>query len=181
MKRLVGLLVLVITFVGCAPAITSVDVSKNFVLVVGEQRIEPNATGSYGIGTEQYSLQLSLDQTFISYTLTNKTSETIKILFDESAIIQPSGQSSRALPGNASYTTRNDAQPPVTIPGSAKNSGVLFPSDNISFEGGTYGRGLVIGNMFNFPLTSSTTVGLLLTLEISGTKQELNVQFVGQP
>ena len=73
------------------------------------------------------------------FTLTNKTSHSIKIEWDEAVYVNESGMSQRVMHSGVKYIDRNNPQPPTTIVRNATISDLILPSDNVYYVSGQYG------------------------------------------
>lgn len=73
------------------------------------------------------------------FFLTNKTSHSIKIIWDEAVYVDESGMSKRIMHSGVKYIDRNNPQPPTTIVRGATISDIVLPTDNVYYVSGQYG------------------------------------------
>lgn len=74
-----------------------------------------------------------------SFTLSNKTGNTIKIIWDEAALVDQNGFSHRVIHSGVKYTDRNNQQQPSIVIRKGTIQDFVFPSDNIEYVEGQYG------------------------------------------
>ena len=75
----------------------------------------------------------------ISFILTNKTSHSIKILWDEAAYVDENGVSHRVMHSGVKYIDRNNPQPPTVVVRKGTVSDLVFPTDYVYYASGKYG------------------------------------------
>lgn len=75
----------------------------------------------------------------ISFSLKNKTTYSIKIIWDETAFVDTAGASHRVIHAGVKYSQRNNPQPPSVIVRSGTFSDIVVPSDYISYTRGIFG------------------------------------------
>lgn len=73
------------------------------------------------------------------FVLTNKTSHSVKINWDEAVYVDQSGRSKRVIHSGVKYVDRNSPQPPTVIVRGATISDMVFPADSIYYVSGQYG------------------------------------------
>ncbi|NUP55824.1 MAG: hypothetical protein HOQ19_08330 [Gemmatimonadaceae bacterium] len=78
-------------------------------------------------------------QTGFSVRIENKTSHTIKIIWDDAAIVDPTGQSARIMHVGVKYVDRNNSQPPTVIVARGHIYDELSPTDKVYMSTGLYG------------------------------------------
>lgn len=74
-----------------------------------------------------------------NFVLTNKTSHSIKINWDEAVYVDESGMSKRVIHSGVKYVDRSNPQPLTVVARGATISDMVFPSDNIYYVSGQYG------------------------------------------
>ena len=135
-----------------------------------------NAKGRYGeqkIATlqEEDSTKYSFEDDLIrvlwtatpeqlDFDLTNKTSHSIRIIWDKAVYVDEKGNSQRIMHSGVKYTDRNNPQPPTTVAKGATVSDLLFPAENVDWVGGPYG-GWQIKPLFPTSSTSGSPEDLL--------------------
>jgi hypothetical protein len=74
-----------------------------------------------------------------SFILKNKTNHSIKIVWDEAALVDEKGESHRVVHSGVKYIDRNNPQPLSVIVRGGTISDIIISSDNIYYESGEYG------------------------------------------
>lgn len=115
----------------------------------------------------------------------NKTDHSMKINWDDAAIVPFDGRSMRVVNGSATFATRTQPQPPTVIVRKGRITDMVLPVDNWTFS--TYGGTSIEPFMPDLPYTAAQasttldgyerqyvgkTVQLLLPLEIEGITNE---------
>ncbi len=77
--------------------------------------------------------------TQFSFSLTNKSDHSIRIIWDEVAYVNENGLSQRVFHSGVKYTDRNNSQPPTIIVKGASIDDLIMPTDNVYFVSGQYG------------------------------------------
>lgn len=170
-------LVLLFALTACMPGVVydPAGGARAFTMIVEGQAI--GAQGStFTYRSNDFDIDFELLQDRIRFVLVNNTTSTMRLVWDNSAIVLPDGSSSRVLSGNVSWATRNDPQAPGVIPSNAKLSDTMIPQSKLGFRTHLY-----IDPMFTWPLQTRTVIRLVISLEIEGERRDLEVQFVGQP
>ena len=73
------------------------------------------------------------------FQLTNKSSHTIKLNWDDMSYVSTSGQVQRVMHSGVKYMEKNNSQPATTVPRGATISDLLLPTDNVYYVSGQYG------------------------------------------
>lgn len=126
--------------------------------------------------------------TQFNFSLQNKTDNSIKIIWDEAAYIDPSGSTGRIMHSGVKYTDRNSSQPPTVIVRGAKIDDVIIPTENVYFVSGQYGGWREKPLFVNYAMSQSDldaitssnvgkTVRILLPIEIKGVVNEYLFNF----
>ena len=74
------------------------------------------------------------------FLLKNKTSHSIKVIWDDAGYVDESGMSKRVLHKGVKYADRNNPQPPTIVVRGAIISDIVFPTDNVEYVSGRYGH-----------------------------------------
>lgn len=74
--------------------------------------------------------------TLIPFSIKNKTSQPMQILWDSSAFVDPSRESCRIIHSGVKLINKESSQPPTVIASNAKISDTIVPSDNITWASG---------------------------------------------
>jgi hypothetical protein len=168
MKKIIGcgvlLALLLLVHLGCASSAIKVNM------------VEPSGCSDLVCTTEKYQITFSPLTSYsqgISFSLQNKSAEPILIIWDESAFIDASGQSSRIIHSGVRLIERDAPQAPsIVVPGTSLSDSAI-PSSNIYFIPGQYG-GWQTRPLF-FQASNDTlqgkTVGIYLMLKIGDLKQ----------
>lgn len=75
----------------------------------------------------------------LAFFLTNKSDNSIQIIWDEAAFVDYDGSTGRVIHSGVKYIDRNNSQPPTIIPKNAKVDDIVVPTDNIYYQEGQYG------------------------------------------
>jgi len=88
---------------------------QQFTLAVKDAVVTP-LESSYKVEAEDFTLAVTMRDTGFAIILSNKTDSNLTVNYDRSAA-SVRGLSSRIIPGNASWMTRNSSQPPsIALP-----------------------------------------------------------------
>ena len=195
--KMVCLSAIVLLFVSVLPGCATMDTVRYDIGLSAVERPE-NAKKRYGeqrIGTlqEEDTTKYSFEDDLIRivwmvtpeelvFDLTNKTDHSMKIIWDKAVYTDEKGNSKRVTHSGVKYTDRNKSQPPTTVAKDTAVSDLVFPAENVDYEGGPYG-GWRIKPLFPTSSTSGTaedllakakkyvgkSVQVLLPLEVEGT------------
>ncbi|MBQ6955749.1 MAG: hypothetical protein IJP80_03955 [Bacteroidales bacterium] len=73
------------------------------------------------------------------FQLTNKSSHSIKLNWDDMSYVSVGGQVQRVMHSGVKYMEKNNSQPATTVPRGATISDLLLPTDNVYYVSGQYG------------------------------------------
>lgn len=96
--------------------------------------------------TQTFSLVASLGKSGILIVIHNNSSEKIKILWDETLIVDPQGTTHRTLHEGVRYVARYESQPPTIILPSQSHADIIQSADTLHYHPGTYSSGYLYGN-----------------------------------
>lgn len=88
---------------------------------------------------EKIDASFTVGRKSISFTIKNKTDDVMKIIWDESSIVQ-FGKTHKVMHSGVKYIDRNGAQTPSVIPPHASIDDIALPSDNVYYREGTYSQ-----------------------------------------
>lgn len=190
MKRLLYLALLSLP-VACAPAPTNVvnvvntterayDPSlggKQFTMSVDGQEIRSNGGGVFNYTDDAVEYQVELGQKSFVINVVNSSKSTVKIIWDESAIVLSDGEATRIVTTKKNWSNRNDPTSPSIIPSGAKLTEELMPLKLLSMSNGKY----YYDNMFKYPIKSKTSFRFVLTVQYGENKKEKQFIFTGSP
>ena len=77
--------------------------------------------------------------TQIGFDLTNKSDQTLKIIWDDAAFISQSNESSRIFHVGIKYTDRENPQPPTSVYKKTTLSDLIAPTSYTRYVSGQYG------------------------------------------
>jgi hypothetical protein len=173
--KMVCLSAIVLLFVSVLPGCATMDTVRYDMGLSAVERPE-NAKKRYGeqrIGTlqEEDTTKYSFEDDLIRivwmaspeelvFDLTNKTNHSMKIIWDKAVYVDEKGNSKRVTHSGVKYADRNKSQPPTTVAKDATVSDLVFPAENVDYEGGPYG-GWRIEPLFPTSSTSGTPEDLL--------------------
>ncbi len=75
----------------------------------------------------------------INFSLTNKTSHSIKIIWDDAVYVDVNGISHRVMHSGVKYIDRNNPQTPTIIVRNGSIEDLVVPTDNVFYLSGQYG------------------------------------------
>ncbi len=170
MKRFLVLFLGIITLVwveSCMPLPQTNDSVK-----LSAKLIAPIASDSLIYNDDNVGLVFAFSNKEIAFILRNNTESTIKVLWDESAVVID-GMTQRIGHKNIKYADMASSHPPTVIPPLASTSDVLIPIENINYNTTV---GWVTKNMFE-KSKGFYRVGVLLGLSIDGKLKEYYFKF----
>lgn len=88
---------------------------------------------------QSISILWTLSDKELFFDLTNNSDGTIKIIWDDAAYIDPTGQTNKVFHNGVKYTDRNSSLPSTSIIKGAKLTDIVAPSDYAYFLSGQYG------------------------------------------
>lgn len=149
MKRLILIILLPLLLSSCYSyrgvyhvGLTEVEKPKDSTVRFGESTIVPvkDETGTkYSYSDEAIEVVWLFLEDRIAFTITNKTDNSMKIVWDEVVFIDEKGQSNRVFHSGVKYIDRNSSQPPTVVVRGATVSDVIIPTDNAVYTSGQYG------------------------------------------
>ncbi|MEX2326315.1 MAG: hypothetical protein WD558_01165 [Pseudomonadales bacterium] len=147
MKKLIALLVVAFFVAGCVPThYVRYDIGLKEVERPSDAKKrygEPKIVQFEEEGKTKYSFEdgmlkivwLPISSQF-GFFLTNKTSHSIKIVWDEAVYVDESGVSKRVMHSGVKYIDRNNPQPFTTVARGATISDIVLPTDNVYYLSG---------------------------------------------
>lgn len=192
--RHIGILALVFVFASCTT--TKYILNGNYRLSTvennGTNSITTVKTATYA--DEMIGATMSVGESSIMVKLSNKTSSSMKILWDEASFVDPSGNVHRVIHGDVKIMDIGKAQIPTVVPKGKQYVGELVLEDSVEWVPGTsrYDHGywkhapLIKGVTFDkeSEALSSTIkfspVLLLLPVEVDGQRYEYTFNFVSR-
>ena len=134
--------------------------------------------GSFIYEGDDYDIDIKLRREGVNVGLVNKSDNIIRINLDNSAFVLRDGTTTRPLSGELSYADRNTAQPAIVVPSSATSSIYALPQSNLYFS--EY-SGSSFLDLFEWPPTTTVTFRLVLSADVGGETEEIDIAFVGNP
>jgi hypothetical protein len=104
----------------------------------GEQKIittQEEGEDKYVFEDEMVKILWLPEPDAIHFHLTNKTTHSIKIIWDEAAYVDVNGNSRRVMHSGVKYIDRTNPQPPTTVVRNGSIKDLIFPTDNVYFSG----------------------------------------------
>jgi len=148
MKKLLALLTILICVSGCAHR-------ANYDINLAQVERPSDAKERYGESTiikfeEEGKTKYSFEDEMLKivwlptaerfhFVISNKTSHSIRIIWDEAVYVDENGTSKRIMHQGVKYSERNNPQPPTTIVRGATVSDSIIPTDNVRYVRGRYG------------------------------------------
>jgi len=195
LKREFGFVLSLLLFTGCMSFsgtytfnMTDVERPENSTEQYGDFTTTVNEDG--GIVYEDSLIKCAWvvgTQNF-AFTLENKTTNSIKIIWDECAYINENGSTGRIMHTGVKYTDKNASQPPSVVVRGARIDDIILPTDNVYYISGQYGGWRTKPLFTNrattqaeLDVTTKNTVGknvrILMPLEIKGVTNEYVFNF----
>lgn len=153
----------------------------------GEQKIttvEEEGVSKYCFEDEMVRiLWLPTVNSFISFTITNKTDHSIRIIWDEAVYVDVSGGSHKVMHAGVKYMDRYNAQLPSVVVRKGWLSDIILPVDNVYYvDSGGWKESPLLPNVEKY---IGKTIQVLLPLEIEGIVHEyifvFNIDRAGMP
>lgn len=145
---LMGIIVLSV-LMGCASVQAQYDIELQEVERpaqakerYGEQRIattQEAGVNKYVFEDEMVKVLWLPTTDAVHFSLINKTSHSIKIIWDEAAYVDISGSSHRVMHYGVKYIDRNNPQPPTIVVRNGSIEDLVFPTENVYYSSGKYG------------------------------------------
>jgi hypothetical protein len=106
------------------------------------------------------------------FSLTNKTKNSIKVVWNEASIVDENNLVSKVVHKGVKYMDANNTQPPTTIPSGASISELVAPTNRIKYSDGWYQQSIIASNRSNDINVVGKTIKVLLPIEIAGVVNE---------
>lgn len=100
--------------------------------------ISPKGQSNTTYETDSLSIRFAISTDGIGFSMKNKISEPIKIIWNEASYVDIRGSSNKVIHSGIEYSERNRSIPPTTIPPKASTEQVVLPSSNITTIGGEW-------------------------------------------
>ena len=145
--------------------------------------------GGQSFQNDMILIKWSSTPTSLDFDLQNKTSKTIKIIWEEAVYINEKGESNRIMHKGVKYIDRSQSMPPTVVVRGSTVSETCVPVDNVRYSGGQYGSGWVESPLFNTMAWTTTesqrlrslivgkTVSVLLPIQSEGVTKEYIFNF----
>jgi hypothetical protein len=185
------------------PASPDLSISGSYDIVLNEVERPENTKERYGEstiitleeeGTTKYSYEDELirivwlpGSTKFSFLLENKSTHSIRIIWDEAVYVDKDGSSGRVMHSGVKYSERNNSQPPTVIVKNSNITDIIVPSDYVYYD-----RYWTTNDLFPTYAASKEkleemnqkyigkTVKILLPLQIQDTVNEYLFSFIIQ-
>lgn len=179
MKRFGFILVavLVVVMPGCATK----DVRWNTTL------LSPPESKGTAFSDEKIDIDFSIKESGIAFTLKNKTSQGLKVDWDQLALVMPDGASKRAIHEGVRLMEKSAAQAPAFVAPKSTLTDYLIPAENVYFDSERWRytplcspyitpRAGTTGGVKRFDpsLCEGKTYGVYFPMEIEGSRKEYN-------
>ena len=138
-------------------------------------------------------INFSINQREISFALRNMSTNTLKIVWDETLYIVDE-ITGKVMHSGIKYTDKEMFQPPSVIPKGTVHSDVIVPTDNVYYKDGIYGLNVSIAGGWEkrelFPQTvpesnqdnmisklKGSEFSIYMPIQVKGVTQEYNFRF----
>lgn len=132
-----ALAVFAFLFVACATNKFGTKYKYDYGLIKNDSSVDSSSVMTFTDDKIDASFAVGLKS--ISFTIKNKTDDAMKIIWDESSIVQ-FGKTHKVMHSGVKYIDRNGAQTPSIIPAHASIDDIVLPTDNIYYLEGTYSQ-----------------------------------------
>lgn len=142
--------------------------------------IKPEIGNTLLYSDENLSIQYRIVSDSITFQLTNKTNNPIKVDWNQISFIDSTGLAQRIMHTGVKYNNANEYQQPSIVPPLAKIEDQLIPTKNIWFEKGEYGGWRTNPLFPEGPIAEKlvgSTFGVFFPLEINGQIVNYNFTF----
>lgn len=130
--------------------LSSVESPANAKQQFGETKVvsfTEDGQSKYSYEDDYIKIIWYVSRTEFHFNLTNKTTHSIKLNWDDFSYVSTTGQVGRVMHTGVKFIDRNNSQPATMIPRGATISDILVPTDNIFYSqyGGWQQNNLVRG------------------------------------
>jgi hypothetical protein len=140
MKKIALIMLAIISFSGCS-ALNVAQINYDVVLSKVERSPAPTAGVTEkpsGYSDDQIEANFIFTPTSIEMNIINKSNETIKLIWDDSAFIDRDGLSTKVMHEGIKYNDLNNSILPSIIPRNGKINDIVIPTDIVAWQGGYY-------------------------------------------
>lgn len=133
--------------------------------------VDTSIIATFGIGQKE-----------VNMVMKNRTSNTIKIFWDETLFIK-NGSPGKVMHAGVKFIDRNQSMPPSIVPAGTTFDDVIIPTDNVYYKEGYYSQyGSSPGGWEKKDLLPSYTskgdkFGVFMPMSINGVTKEYNFNF----
>ena len=117
------------------------------------------------------TIQFSISGKEIGFLLRNKTSNPIKIDWDQAAYVDVAGESHKVMHSGVKYIDKEKPQALTVVPPTAKLEDIIFPTDYVFYTSGKYGgwsRNTLFPDATKAELYKGKSFGVFIPFEING-------------
>lgn len=186
MKKLLLFISIMLLFVGCTTTqylvtLNGVDVPDNVkkqygtsqIVTFENKNVQGKTVTNYSYEDSLMKIVWLIDSKQLNFALTNKTSHSIKIIWDEAVYINVDNSSHRVMHSGVKYIDRMESQPPTIIIKNVTLSDMILPIDNVEFNSSL---GWMVYPLLNGSVDPSVYVGksikVLLPIQIENVTNE---------
>lgn len=101
--------------------------------------LEEGGKTKYAYEDEVIKIYWLPSTTQFNFVLENKSSNSVKVIWDEAAYVDIKGSTQRVMHSGVKYTERNNSQPPTIVLKNAKVDDLILPTENVYYVSGQYG------------------------------------------
>lgn len=171
MKKLISSLtiltvsIIIIQFYGCAAMMGYVE-TVNYKAKINKPVVSPTSV----FEDSSIAITLMVSNKGVAFNLKNKTDKTLKLNWDEAALIL-NNKSTRVMHQGVRYIERDRSQPPSIIPAGSELSDQYSSVDHVYFVSGQYG-GWRETSMIDDKNYKGALIGFYLPLKAGDTSLE---------
>lgn len=113
------------------------------------------------------------DTTRFALFVTNESQEPIRVVWDETAIVDTDGAASGVIHEGVRFSEMNNSQSPTTIPPGARIEDYIGPTNRIDFVASEWQE----YRLFTEDIEEGDVISIFLALEVGGENRNVNIEF----
>ena len=135
-------------------------------------KIEERQSDSYFYEDNVISIFIVGGSKQFEFSLTNKMTNSIKIIWDEASFVDADNLVSKVVHKGVRFIDATNSLPATTIPSGASISELIAPTNRIKYSDGWYQQSIISSNKSDDPNVVGKTVKILLPIEVNGVVNE---------
>lgn len=135
-------------------------------------KIEERQSDSYFYEDNVISIFIVGGSKQFEFSLTNKMTNSIKIIWDEASFVDADNLVSKVVHKGVRFMDATNSLPATTIPSGASISELIAPTNRIKYSDGWYQQSIISSNKSDDHNVVGKTVKILLPIEVNGVVNE---------